>query len=210
MTFSSDSRFHRQLVVINGILPALLILIDAWRGKLGANPVEFVTRTTGVLTLVFLIISLMVTPLRKLFGWNWLLKQRRLIGLYAFFYGVAHLLTYLAYDRGWELQTVVGDVYKRPFIAIGMVGFLLMVPLAVTSTNAMIKKLGGKRWNQLHRLTYLVAIAGVVHYYMIVKSDFTYPFFFAIVVGILLAYRVLAGLKKPVSVSKRAESDGAA
>lgn len=210
MTFSADSRFHRQLVVVNGILPALLILIDGLRGKLGANPVEFVTRTTGVLTLVFLVVSLMVTPLRKLFGWNWLLKQRRLIGLYSFFYGVAHLLTYLAYDRGWQLQTVIGDIYKRPFIAIGMLGFLLMVPLAVTSTNAMIKRLGGKRWNQLHRLTYLIAIAGVVHYYMIVKSDITYPLFFAIAVGILLAYRVVTGTKKTVSVSKRAESDGLA
>ncbi len=198
MTFSSDSRFHRQLVFINGILPALLIIIDGWRGKLGVNPVEFITRATGVLTLVFLVISLMVTPLRKTFGWSWLLKQRRLIGLYAFFYGVAHLLTYLAYDRGWELQTVIGDVYKRPFIAIGMFGFLLMVPLAVTSTNAMIKKLGGKRWNQLHRLTYIIAIAGVVHYYMIVKSDITYPLFFAIVVSLLLGYRVVANLKKPV------------
>lgn len=198
MTFSTDSRFHRQLFVVNGILPALLILIDGWRGNLGANPVEFVTRATGVLTLVFLVITLMVTPLRKIFGWNWLLKQRRLIGLYAFFYGVAHLLTYLAYDRGWQLQTVVDDVYKRPFIAIGMFGFLLMVPLAVTSTNAMIKKLGGKRWNQLHRLTYVITIAGVLHYYMIVKSDITYPLFFAIVVAVLLAYRVVTGLKKPV------------
>ncbi len=204
MTLSSDSRFHRQLVVFNGLLPALLILLDAWRGKLGANPVEFITRATGVLTLVFLVITLMVTPLRKIYGWNWLLKQRRLLGLYAFFYGVAHLLTYLAYDRDWQLQTVIGDVYKRPFIAIGMFSFALMIPLAVTSTNAMIKKLGGQRWAQLHRLTYYITIGGVLHYYIIVKSDITYPLIFAIVVAVLLGYRVVTSLKKARGVAPRA------
>jgi sulfoxide reductase heme-binding subunit YedZ len=197
MTFNTDSRFHRQLVVFNGLLPALLIAFDAWRGKLGANPVEFVTRATGVLTLVFLVITLMVTPLRRIYGWNWLLKQRRLLGLYAFFYGVAHLLTYLAYDRDWQLQTVVSDVYKRPFIAIGMFSFAMMIPLAVTSTNAMIKRLGGQRWAQLHRLTYYITIGGVLHYYIIVKSDITYPLLFAIVVAVLLGYRVVMSLKKP-------------
>ena len=204
MNFSSDSRFHRQLFVFNGLLPGLLILIDGWRGKLGANPVEFVTRATGVLTLVFLIITLLVTPLRKLCGWNWLLKQRRLLGLYAFFYAVAHLLTYLAYDRDWQLQTVIGDVYQRPFIAIGMFSFLLMVPLAVTSTNAMIKKLGGSRWAQLHRFTYYIAIGGVLHYWAIVKSDVTYPLLFAIVLALLLGYRVVMSIKKARSISPRA------
>src|SRR4051794_11362034 len=136
MTFSTDFRFHRQLFVVNATLPAVLMLLDGWRGKLGANPVEFVTRTTGVLTLVFLVLTLLVTPLRKTFGWNWLLRQRRLLGLYAFFYGLAHLLTYLAFDRDWRLLSVPGDVFRRPFIAVGMISFGLMVPLAVTSTNA--------------------------------------------------------------------------
>lgn len=191
-----DSRFHRQLVVANATLPALLLALDAWRGRLGANPVEFVTRSTGVLTLVFLVLTLCVTPLRVLFGWNWLLKQRRLIGLYAFFYGTAHLLTYLAYDRDWALATVTGDVLKRPFIAIGMLSYLLMVPLAVTSTNAMIKRLGGPRWALLHRLTYYVTIGGVVHYYLIVKSDITYPALFGVVVLLLLVFRVVNQKKK--------------
>ena len=191
-----DSRFHRQLVVANATLPALLLALDAWRGRLGANPVEFVTRSTGVLTLVFLVLTLCVTPLRVLFGWNWLLKQRRLIGLYAFFYGTAHLLTYLAYDRDWALATVTGDVLKRPFIAIGMLSYLLMVPLAVTSTNAMIKRLGGPRWALLHRLTYYVTIGGVVHYYLIVKSDITYPALFGVVVLLLLVFRVVNPKKK--------------
>ena len=173
--------------------------VDGWRGKLGANPVEFVTRATGVLTLVFLVLTLLVTPLRKLMGWNWLLKQRRLIGLYAFYYSVAHLLTYLVGDRDWQILTVAADVVKRPFIAVGMLSFLLMVPLAVTSTNAMIKRMGGKRWAQLHRLTYLITIGGVIHYYLIVKSDVTYPLFFAVVTALLLGYRVWASLAKAKS-----------
>ncbi|WP_395742881.1 sulfite oxidase heme-binding subunit YedZ [Prosthecobacter sp.] len=204
MTLSADTRFHRQLFLFNGLLPAVLILIDGWRGKLGVNPVEFVTRATGVLTLVFLMLTLLVTPLRKLCGLNWLLKQRRLLGLYAFFYGLAHLLTYLAYDRDWQFQTVVGDVYKRPFIALGMFSFLLMVPLAVTSTNAMIKKLGGQRWTQLHRMTYYVAIGGVLHYWAIVKSDVTYPLFFAVVLALLLGWRMVMSMKKARGAAPRA------
>ena len=204
MSFANDSRFHRQLVLVNGLLPAILLLIDGFRGKLGVNPVEFVTRATGVLTLVLLVITLMVTPLRKLFGWNWLLKQRRLLGLIAFFYGVAHLMTYLAFDRSWQMQTVIGDVYKRPFIAVGMFSFALMIPLAITSTNAMIKKLGGKRWARLHQLTYLLTIGGVVHYYMLVKSDITYPVIFGSVVAILLGFRVVAALRKPVKADRQA------
>ncbi|MBK1882242.1 sulfoxide reductase heme-binding subunit YedZ [Luteolibacter pohnpeiensis] len=191
MEFSKDSKFHQQLVIVNGTLPAVLVAIDWWRGNLGANPAEFVTRATGVMTLVFLVLTLMVTPLRKLFGWNWLLKQRRLIGLFAFYYGCAHLLTYFSFDRDWHLLTVWPDILKRRFIAVGMISFLLMVPLAATSTNAMIKRLGGKRWRQLHRLTYYVAIGGVIHYLMIVKSDIRYPMAFAIAVVVLLGYRVV-------------------
>ena len=204
MSFANDFRFHRQLVLVNGLLPAVLLLIDGFRGNLGVNPVEFVTRATGVLTLVLLVITLMVTPLRKLFGWNWLLKQRRLLGLIAFFYGVTHLMTYLAFDRSWQMQTVIGDVYKRPFIAVGMFSFALMIPLAITSTNAMIKKLGGKRWARLHRLTYLLTIGGVVHYYMLVKSDITYPVIFGSVVAVLLGFRVVAALRKPVKAGRNA------
>ncbi len=196
MTLSTDSRFHRQLFAFNGLLPALLLLLDAWNGSLGANPVEFATRATGVLSLVFLVITLLVTPLRNLCGWSWLAKQRRLLGLYAFFYGFVHLIIYIAGDRGWQLLTVFGDVYKRPFIAVGMASFLIMVPLAVTSTNAMIKKLGGKRWTQLHRLTYVVAVGGAVHYYMIVKSDITFPLLFGIAIALLLGYRAALRIRK--------------
>ncbi len=191
MTLTADSRFHRQLIFFNALLPALLIVIDGFLGRLGANPVEFVTLATGVLTLVFLILTLLVTPLRKIFGWNWLLKQRRLLGLISFFYGCAHLLTYLAGDRDWQFLTVPADVWKRPFIAVGMISFALMIPLAITSTNQMIKRLGGKHWGQLHKLTYLIVIGGVVHYWMIVKSDLRYPILFAGVAAVLLGYRLV-------------------
>ncbi|MBK8035535.1 MAG: sulfoxide reductase heme-binding subunit YedZ [Verrucomicrobiaceae bacterium] len=200
MTFTADSRFHTQLIWFNGLLPAALVLFDGWRGALGANPVEFVTRCSGVLSLIFLIITLAVTPLRKMYGWNWLLKQRRLIGLFAFYYGTAHLITYLAFDREGQLSTVAADVLKRPFIAIGMFSFLLMVPLAITSTNRMIKRLGGKRWAMLHRLTYVVAIGGVWHYFLIVKSDITFPALFALWLLVLLGWRVVAALKKAAKV----------
>lgn len=202
MNFAKDTTFHRHLVLVNSLLPAVFIGIDAWRGKLGANPAEFVTRCTGVLTLIFLVVTLMVTPLRKMFGWNWLLKQRRTLGLFAFYYGTAHMLTYLAFDRDWHLGTVVVDVYKRPFIAIGMASYFMMVPLAVTSTNAMIKRLGGKHWALLHRLTYYVPIGGVIHYVMIVKSDITYPMVFAAAVLFLLGYRVLNNSRKAVKASE--------
>lgn len=194
--FEKDGRFHQRLIMVNGLLPLVLIAIDGWRGKLGVNSAEFVTRATGVMTLVFLVLTLLVTPLRKMLGWNWLLKQRRLLGLFAFFYCCGHLLTYLAFDRDWQLGTVFEDVVMRRFIAVGMFSFALMVPLAVTSTNAMIKKLGGPRWAQLHRLTYYITIGGVLHYYMIVKSDTTYPLWFAVMVMILLGYRVFESLKK--------------
>ena len=195
MTFKTDSRFQKQLFVLNGILPGALMLWDGARGGLGANPVEFVTRATGVLALLFLVITLLVTPLRKLLGWSWLHQHRRLLGLYAFYYGAAHLLTYLAFDRDWKLQTVFADILKRPFIAVGMVSSALMVPLAVTSSHAMIKKLGGKRWALLHRLTYVIAIGGVIHYYIIVKSDTTYPILFGIATAVLLGYRAFVALK---------------
>ena len=190
MSLAADSQFHRRVILVNGLLPALLIGVDAWRGNLGANPVEFVTRATGVLALVFLLLTLAVTPVRRFYGWTWLAKQRRWLGLYAFFYALAHLIIYVGGDRGWQLPTIPTDMARRPFIAIGMVSFLLMVPLAITSTRAMVRWLGGRRWTQLHRLTYIVAMGGVVHYTLIVKSDLTYPILFAMVLTFLLGYRL--------------------
>lgn len=187
----NDVRFYKILVGVNALIPLSLLAYDGWRGRLGANPIEFFLRTTGVLTLSFLIVTLSVTPLRKIFGWNSLIKYRRMLGLFAFFYGTLHLLTYSVFDRGLSLSAIVGDVAQRPFIAIGMAAFFMLIPLAVTSTKGWVKRLGGKRWARLHRLTYVAAILGVIHFWMIVKSDIFYPALFGIVLAGLLVYRLL-------------------
>lgn len=186
----ADSQFHRHLILVNGLIPILWIGMDGWQGQLGANPVEFVTRATGILSLLFLLLTLAVTPLRHLFHWIWLIKQRRLLGLFSFFYAILHLLAYVGGDRGWQLLSIPADIIRRPFITVGMISLLFMVPLAITSTHAMIKRMGVKQWKILHRLIYIIAIGGVIHYALIVKSDFTYPFLFAIVLTFFLGYRL--------------------
>ena len=186
----SDVNFNKLLIWVNALVPFGLLGYDAARGQLGANPIEFFLRTTGVLTLTFLLITLSITPLRKLFGMNQLIKYRRLLGLFAFFYGVIHLSTYFIFDRDASVSSMVEDVVKRRFILFGMTALLLMVPLAVTSTNGMIKRLGGKRWQRLHRLVYISGILGVIHFWMIVKSDIFYPAIFGLVLVSLLGYRI--------------------
>jgi len=186
----SDVNFNKLLIWVNALVPLGLLGYDGVRGQLGANPIEFFLRTTGVLTLTFLLITLSITPLRKLFGMNQLIKYRRLLGLFAFFYGVIHLSTYFIFDRDASVSSMVEDVVKRGFILFGMSALLLMVPLAVTSTNGMIKRLGGKRWQRLHRLVYISGILGVIHFWMIVKSDIFYPAIFGLVLVSLLGYRI--------------------
>ena len=192
----NDVRFNKILISLNAIVPLILFAWDGFRGNLGTNPIEFFLRTTGVLTLVFLLITLSVTPLRKIFGWNSLIKYRRMLGLYAFFYGTLHLITYSIFDKSLSLSAIVADTFQRPFILVGMLAFTMMIPLAVTSTNAMIKWLG-KRWAKLHKLTYLVAIGGVLHFYLIVKSDIFYPALFGLILAILLGYRFYESNKPP-------------
>ncbi len=186
-----DVKFNKFLISLNALIPLAFLLVDGSRGKLGANPIEFFLRTTGVLTLVFVIITLSVTPLRKIFGWNALIKYRRMLGLYAFFYGLVHLITYSIFDKSFDIAAIVGDVWQRPFIAIGMLAFAMLVPLAVTSTNGWVKRLGGKNWSRLHKLSYLIAVLGVIHFWMIVKSDVFYPALFGLVVLLLLGYRII-------------------
>jgi len=188
-----DIKFTKFVLFVNALVPATLLGWDAYQQKLGANPIEFATRATGALTLIFLFITLAVTPLRKLTGANWLVKFRRMLGLYSFFYGFLHLLTYIWFDKFFSPREIFEDVWARPFITIGMASFLLLVPLAVTSTNGMIKRLGGKRWAKLHKLTYVVAIGGVIHYYMGVKADTTIPILCAIILAGLLGYRWVSG-----------------
>ena len=186
----NDVRFNKILLSVNALVPLALLFFDAFRGRLGANPIEFFLRATGVLTLTFLLVTLAVTPVRRLTGRNDLIKYRRMLGLYAFFYAVLHLVTYSIFDKSLDLPAIVGDVIQRPFIAVGMLALVLLIPLAVTSTNAWVKRLGGKNWAKLHKLSYPIAILGVLHFWMIVKSDVFYPAIFGMILLVLLSWRV--------------------
>lgn len=187
-----DPRFAKLVVFVNALVPLALMGWDAYWGQLGANPTEFALRTTGMLALVFLTLSLAVTPLRKLTGRNWLSHFRRMLGLYAFFYGLLHLGLYFVFDRSMSFGGVVADTLQRPFILLGMTALLLMVPLAATSTNSMIKRIGALWWKRLHRLAYVAAIAAVAHYYLLVKQDTRQPIAFAVVLGVLLGHRLVS------------------
>jgi sulfoxide reductase heme-binding subunit YedZ len=198
----SNIRFAKLVVFVNALVPLVLLLWDVYHHNVGANPQEFAIRTTGVMTLVFLTVTIAITPVRKIFGVNSLVKLRRMVGLFAFFYGTLHLTTYIWLDRLLNLRSVVEDVARRPFILLGMTAFVLLVPLALTSTNNMVKRLGGKNWERLHRLVYVAAVAGVVHFWMLVKSDTRLPLTFAFIVGLLLAHRVFvkyAPTERPVT-----------
>lgn len=197
----TDARFLKLLLFVNALVPLALMLWDVYRDRVGANPLEFVTRTTGMLTLVFLVLTLAVSPVRHVFKLNYLGKFRRMLGLFAFFYGLLHLLTYVAFDRYFKIQSVPADIASRPFIAVGMLAFFLMVPLAITSTNKMVKRVGGKRWRRLHRLVYVAAVTGVLHFWLLVKSDTRLPITFGFVLLLLLAHRILAKVNPPTTTS---------
>jgi methionine sulfoxide reductase heme-binding subunit len=170
--------------------PLAYLVVKALQNDLGANPVEFVTHATGDSALIFLLCSLAITPLRKIANIPDLIRFRRMLGLYAFFYASLHLLTFVGLDHHFHWAEVLPDVYKRPFVTAGFTAWLLMVPLALTSTAWSIRKLGGKRWNLLHRLVYFSAIAGVVHYWWLVKKDITDPAIYAVILTVLLGYRL--------------------
>jgi sulfoxide reductase heme-binding subunit YedZ len=188
----------RQLGLIKGALFALALVPFARMvyltvtGQL-VEPLEFITRGTGDWTLYFLCITLAVTPLRKLSKWNWLIKLRRMLGLYVFFYAALHFTTFLWFDHFFDVQEMWKDVLKRPFITVGFAAFVLLVPLAVTSTNAMVRRLGGKRWQWLHRLVYIVAPLGILHFWWMKagKHNFTQPIIFGVIVAVLLGVRLL-------------------
>jgi len=178
-------------VWILSLAPAAYLGWRAWNQDLTANPIEYITHFTGDWTIRFLVFTLAITPLRKLLRMPDLIKFRRLIGLFAFFYGFLHFSTYLGVDKFFDFQEIWADVAKRPYITMGFLGFVCMLPLAVTSTTGWIRRMGGKRWQTLHRLVYASAIAGVIHYYWLVKSDIRQPRLYAILVGVLLAYRLV-------------------
>ena len=192
----SDVRFVKFLILVNAAVPGMLLAWDAGHHHLGANPVNFAILTTGIMALIFLLLTLLVTPLRKITGWNWLIFSRRTFGLYAFFYALAHFSIFFALDRSFSVSSTLTEMVKRKYLIIGSIGLVAMVPLAVTSTNAMIRRLGAKRWRALHRLAYVAAICGVIHYYMQVKADVRQPLAFAGALTILLGYRVLAARQK--------------
>jgi sulfoxide reductase heme-binding subunit YedZ len=184
-------RFLQKAPVFAACLLPLAWLI--WAGLangLGANPISEITKQTGTWTLRFLVLTLAITPLRRLTGWNALVRYRRMLGLFAFFYGTLHLTTYVWLDQFFDAAHIVKDVIKRPFITVGFTAFVLMVPLALTSTAASIRRLGGRRWQALHRLVYVSAALGVVHYWWLVKADVSRPLAYGAIVAVLLGARL--------------------
>jgi sulfoxide reductase heme-binding subunit YedZ len=208
-------RFLKVAVFLACLLPLAGLLwkffgptpgdMSTWGVGLGANPIEKITHVTGDWTLRFLLITLAITPLRKLFGVPALIKFRRMLGLFAFFYACLHFTTYIWLDKFFHLHEMLADIAKRKFITVGFGAFLLLIPLALTSTAGWIRRLGGKRWQALHRLIYVSAIAGVIHYLWLVKADIRKPLIYGAILAALLLYRIVAWLgpviKKPAAVA---------
>ena len=184
----------RRLVFAAALVPAAALAYGAFTNNLTANPIEYITHTTGVTALTFLTFSLTVTPLRRLTGRNELVKLRRMLGLFAFFYACLHLSTWVILDWFFDFASMASDVVDRPFITMGMTTFLLLLPLAVTSTAGMIRRLG-KRWQRLHRLVYVAGITAVVHFWWVVKADFREPRLWALALCVLLGFRVWWALR---------------
>ena len=187
----------KVLLFILSLGPVAVLAYYTITNDLGANPVEYLTRATGTWTLVFLCITLGITPVRKVSGWNWLSQYRRMFGLYAFFYVCLHFTTYIWFDQYFDVSSIIKDVIKRPFITVGFAAFLLLIPLAITSNNYLTRKLGAKRWQALHRLTYLICILGVVHYWWLVKRDLTQPIIYGVIVAVFLIARLVLRKQKP-------------
>jgi sulfoxide reductase heme-binding subunit YedZ len=179
----------KSLVFILSLLPLAYYGWSAWHDTLGANPIEAVTRGMGTWTLNFLLITLAVTPLRKLTGWHAALRLRRMLGLFSFFYAVLHLTSYLWFDQFFDWSEIAQDILKRPFITVGMAAFVLLVPLAATSSNFAIRRLGGRRWQALHRTVYVIGILAVLHYSWLVKADQSQPLLYGGILAVLLGLR---------------------
>lgn len=191
-----SSRWTKVAVFVLCLVPLGILIWRLITNNLGANPVEFIQHATGDWTLRFLIFTLCITPFRKLFKLPDLIRFRRMLGLFAFFYVCLHFLTYLGPDQSFDVSGMWKDVAKRPFITVGFLGFVLLIPLALTSTAGWIRRLGGKRWQLLHRSIYITAVAGVIHYYWLVKSDVRKPLFYGSLVAILLIWRLSSWISK--------------
>ena len=184
-------RLVALLIFAASLVPLLLVASDGLRGRLGANPIETILNRFGYWTLVFVLLALVPTALQKLSGWTWIAPHRRMIGLFAFFYACLHVGTYVGVDQFFDWRAIVADVVKRKFITIGMLAFALLVPLALTSTDGSVRRLGYARWKRLHRLVYAAALCGVVHFVWRVKADLREPLLFAAALAVLLAVRLI-------------------
>jgi sulfoxide reductase heme-binding subunit YedZ len=204
------ARWIRPAAWVGGLIPLILLVAGAFTGGLGSDPIEYVTLRTGFATLLMLMCTLAVTPVRRLTGWNWLAPARRTLGLCAFLYVCLHFATYL-FDQGFALEYIVEDVAERPYVTAGFIAFLLLIPLALTSTKGSIRRLG-KRWQKLHKMVYLAAGLGVLHFIWLVKSDLRDPLIFAAVFALLMALRIpaLAGGKPGRGSKASAATRGAA
>ncbi len=180
----------KPVVFIFCLVPFAWLVLDALAYDLGAEPIKEVIHRTGDWTLRMLLIVLTVSPLRQVTGLHWLIRLRRMLGLFAFFYACLHMLSYVVLDQFFAWQFILQDVFKHKYIMVGMVSFLLLVPLAVTSTNGMMRLLGGRRWKRLHRMVYVSALGGVIHYLWLVKADIREPLLYGSVLALLLGYRV--------------------
>lgn len=184
-------------VFLLALVPLGQLIFGLINDSLGANPIETITRKTGTWTFNFLLITLTVTPLRKIANWHWLIRLRRMLGLFAFFYACLHFTTYLWLDQFFDVAAIAKDIVKRPFITVGFAAFVLLIPLAVTSTNAAIKRMGGKRWQQLHYTIYAIGILAAVHYFWLVKPvALPYPLAYAVILATLLGWRARERIRR--------------
>ncbi|GMR20714.1 MAG: protein-methionine-sulfoxide reductase heme-binding subunit MsrQ [Gammaproteobacteria bacterium] len=181
----------KAVLFVVGLAPLISLVLGVVQDELGANPIEYLARATGDWTLRFLMLTLAVTPIREITGWRVLLRYRRMLGLYVFFYACLHFSIYVFLDLGLKFSDVFADIVKRPYITVGFTAFLLLVPLAATSNRAMIRRLGAGRWQRLHRLVYAIAMLGVLHFWWQVKSDLAQPVIYSLILIILLGYRVM-------------------
>jgi methionine sulfoxide reductase heme-binding subunit len=180
----------KWLLIALGMLPLARMLVGLPLGWLGVNPIEFVTRSTGTWTIASLVVTLSITPLRRVTGWVWLVRLRRSAGLITFFYAALHFITYVWLDRFFDVNDIIKDIIKRPFITVGFAAFLLLVPLAITSNNALIKKMGAQNWQRLHTLVYVIAVLAVVHFIWLARRNPIEPYIYAAIFALLLAARI--------------------
>jgi methionine sulfoxide reductase heme-binding subunit len=200
----------KPAVFVASLTPFGWLALAAFAGRLGPNPIETITHQTGDWTLRFLLLTLAVTPLRALTGWNPIVRFRRMLGLFAFFYACLHVTTYVWLDKFFDWTAIVRDIPRRPFITVGFLAFVVLVPLAATSTAGMIRRLGGRAWQRLHRLIYVAAVAGVVHFWWLVKADITRPRRYAVAVGALLTARLAVAARRAVRETRTGRLTAAA